>query len=97
MIVTFTQLTSRQDSLELSRRLLKDVTREARGFDGSLGAHLLVNEQTEGKWVLIEEWETTQHHAAFRDWSAAAGAWPKLNDALAESPDRTITSTVDIA
>jgi quinol monooxygenase YgiN len=77
------------DTLEEARGVLKKVLDETRAFDGSVGVETLVDQGDPTHLIIIEEWQSAEHDAAYRTFRAGPGATSELGPLLAGAPALT--------
>jgi quinol monooxygenase YgiN len=80
------ELRIKPDSVDESVEVLHRILGETRAFDGCLGVTVIQDAGDPGHVVAIEEWESLEKDAAYREWRAGDGAMPELAAILAGPP-----------
>ncbi|HEX3359403.1 MAG TPA: antibiotic biosynthesis monooxygenase family protein [Solirubrobacterales bacterium] len=80
------ELRIKPDSVDESVEVLHRILGETRAFDGCLGVTVIQDATDPAHVVAIEEWESLEKDAAYREWRAGDGAMPELAAILAGPP-----------
>ncbi len=80
------ELRIKPDSVDESVEVLRRILGETRAFDGCLGVTVIQDAGDPAHVVAIEEWESLERDAAYREWRAGDGAMPELAAILAGPP-----------
>jgi quinol monooxygenase YgiN len=78
------------DVVDEGLMVLHRVLEETRAFDGCLGVTVIQDEADPAHLVAIEEWESLEKDAAYREWRAGDGAAVDLRPLLAGAPSLTL-------
>jgi quinol monooxygenase YgiN len=70
--------------------LLKRVLDETRAFDGCLGVRVIQDKDDPTHLIAVEEWESLEKDATYREWRAGDGAATELPPLLAGPPSLSI-------
>ena len=73
------------DALPTAPAVLRDILADTRAFDGCLGVEVLVDSQNPAHVLVVEQWASLEHDAAYRAWRAGDGA-SGLGELLAAPP-----------
>jgi len=71
------------------------AARDTRAFDGSAGVCVIVDEMDPARVIVIEQWETESHDAAYQAWRATGGR-PTDIIAMLARPATTTHFTVSL-
>jgi quinol monooxygenase YgiN len=78
------------DSVDEGLGVVHRILGETRAFDGCLGVTVIQDAKDPAHLVAIEEWESPEKDAAYREWRAGDGAMPDLVALLAGAPSLTV-------
>jgi quinol monooxygenase YgiN len=78
------------DSVDEGLEVVHRILGETREFDGCLGVTVIQDSSDPAHLVAIEEWESLEKDAAYREWRAGDGAMPDLAALLAGPPSLTV-------
>lgn len=78
------------DSVDEGLEVVHRILGETRAFDGCLGVTVIQDASDPAHLVAIEEWESPEKDAAYREWRAGDGAMPDLAALLAGAPSLTV-------
>jgi quinol monooxygenase YgiN len=84
------------DSVDEGLEVLHGVLEETRAFDGCLGVTVIQDASDPTHLVAIEEWESLEKDAAYREWRAGDGAPTQMAAILAGAPSLTIGEALEI-
>jgi quinol monooxygenase YgiN len=87
------ELRIKPDSVDESVGILHRILGETRAFDGCLGVTVIQDASDPAHVVAIEEWESLEKDAAYREWRAGDGAMPDLAAILAGPPNLIVGET----
>lgn len=73
-ITAHLDLTLTAESLPTAPAVLRDILADTRAFDGCLGVDILVDSTNPAHVLVVEQWESMEHDAAYRAWRAGEGA-----------------------
>ena len=73
-------------SLDEAIPIVHGALAETRAFDGSVGVDVLAEDDDPTHLVVVEQWLTPEHRAAYRKWRAGEGALTNLVPFLAKPP-----------
>jgi quinol monooxygenase YgiN len=82
------------DSVDEGLAVAHKVLAETRAFDGCLGVTLIQDSSDPAHVVAVEEWESLDKDAAYREWRAGEGAATDLAAFLAGAPTLTVGEPV---
>lgn len=74
------------DMVDEGLKVVHEVLEETRAFDGCLGVTVIQDSSDPAHLVAIEEWESLEKDAAYREWRAGEGAATALAPLLAGPP-----------
>jgi quinol monooxygenase YgiN len=78
-------LNLKAEALPTATAVLRDILSDTRDFDGCLGVDVLVDSNDPAHFLVVEQWVSMEHDAAYRAWRAGDGA-SGLGDLLAAPP-----------
>jgi len=78
-------LNLKAEALPTAPAVLRDILSDTRAFDGCLGADVLVDSKDPAHFLVVEQWVSMEHDAAYRAWRAGEGA-SGLGELLAAPP-----------
>jgi quinol monooxygenase YgiN len=84
------ELQIKPDSVDEGLEVVHRILEETRAFDGCLGVTVIQDAADPAHLVAIEEWESFEKDAAYREWRAGDGAMPDLAALLACPPSLTV-------
>jgi quinol monooxygenase YgiN len=73
------------EALPTAPAVLRDILTDTRAFDGCLGVDVLVDSNDPAHFLVVEQWASLKHDAAYRTWRAGDGA-SGLGELLAAPP-----------
>lgn len=62
------------EALPTAPAVLREILADTRAFDGCLGVDILVDSTNPAHVLVVEQWESMEHDAAYRAWRAGEGA-----------------------
>lgn len=78
-------LNVKAEALPTAPAVLRDILSDPRAFDGCLGVDVLVDSADPAHFLVVEQWVSMEHDAAYRAWRAGDGA-SGLAELLAAPP-----------
>jgi len=78
-------LNVKAEALPTAPAVLRDILSDTRAFDGCLGVDVLVDSEDPAHFLVVEQWVSMEHDAAYRAWRAGDGA-SGLAELLATPP-----------
>jgi quinol monooxygenase YgiN len=84
------ELNLKPDAVEEGLAAIHRILEETRAFDGCLGVTVVQDSADPAHLIAIEEWESPEKDAAYREWRAGDGAAPELATAVAGPPSLTV-------
>ena len=72
-ITAFLDIHVKPESLAEAPEVLHDTLLTTRAFDGCLGVDVLVDTEDPTHFVLVEQWVSLEHDAAYRTYRAGPG------------------------
>jgi quinol monooxygenase YgiN len=84
------ELRLKPDSVDEGLEVVHRILGETRAFDGCLGVTVIQDAADPAHLLAIEEWESPEKDAAYREWRAGDGAAPDLAAAVAGAPSLTV-------
>lgn len=75
---------------------LKDILVATRGWDGSEGVEVYLDEQDPDRIVLILHWASHEQHAAYAQWRQESGTSVGLSPLLTAEPKRRFIEPVAV-
>lgn len=78
-------LNVKAEALPTAPAVLRDILSDTRAFDGCLGVDVLVDSADPAHFLVVEQWASMEHDAAYRAWRAGDGA-SGLAELLAAPP-----------
>jgi quinol monooxygenase YgiN len=81
------------DTLDEGLVVIQKILGETREFDGCLSVTVIQDASDPAHLVAIEEWESLEKDAAYREWRAGDGAMPDLVAHLAGAPNLIVGET----
>jgi quinol monooxygenase YgiN len=67
-------LNLKAEALPTAPAVLRDILSDTRAFDGCLGVDVLVDSADPAHFLVVEQWVSMEHDAAYRAWRAGDGA-----------------------
>ena len=86
-ITSIVTLTFKPDSVAQAVEAVGNSLELARGFEGSLGIDVLVDQTDDTRWLLVERWVSEQADSAYRAHRAENGITSALGPLLAAAPE----------
>lgn len=83
------------DMVDEGLKVIHGVLEETRAFDGCLGVTVIQDSSDPAHLVAIEEWESLEKDAAYREWRAGDGAPTAMAAVLAGAPSLLVGESVD--
>ena len=74
------------ESLDEAHQVINRILTETRAFDGCLGVRVIQDSKDPAHVVAIEQWESLEKDAAYREWRAGEGAATDLAPLLTGPP-----------
>ena len=68
------------------KSLLAAMLPETRAYDGCQGMDVYFNTEDEGNMVMVEHWDSRQHHEKYLRWRTETGVMDKIGGMLAGPP-----------
>ena len=65
---------------------LAEILPDSRKYDGCRGLNVYFDTEDKNKLVLVEHWESRQHHEKYLAWRTETGVMEKLGSMLAGPP-----------
>ncbi|BCW71692.1 antibiotic biosynthesis monooxygenase [Arthrobacter sp. NicSoilB8] len=84
-ITAHLDLNLKAEALSTAPDVLRDILADTRAFEGCLGVDVLVDSKDPAHFLVVEQWASLEHDAAYRAWRAGDGA-SGLGDLLAGPP-----------
>jgi quinol monooxygenase YgiN len=84
------ELRLKPDAVDEGLEVIHRILGETRAFDGCLGVTVIQDASDPAHLVAVEEWESLEKDAAYREWRAGDGAMADLPGLLAGAPSLTI-------
>lgn len=78
------------DAVDEGLAVLHKVLGETRAFDGCLSVTVIQDQADPAHLVAVEEWESLEKDAAYREWRAGEGAAVELRSLLTGPPNLTV-------
>lgn len=75
--------------------VFKEILPDTRKFEGCIGVTVLQNQDDPDTLVLVEEWETRQHHEKYMGWRTETGLVDQLVAAIEGPPSIRYFGTAD--
>ena len=75
--------------------VFKQILPDTRAFEGCNGVTVLQNEDDSDTLVLVEEWDTKQHHEKYMGWRTETGLVDQLVAAIEGPPSIRYFGTAD--
>jgi quinol monooxygenase YgiN len=69
------------------KSLLAKMLPETRAYDGCQGIDVFFNTEDEANMVMVEHWDSRQHHEKYLGWRTETGAMDRLGGMLAGPPN----------
>jgi heme oxygenase (mycobilin-producing) len=85
-VTSLLEVNLKPDSLDEGMSVLHDVLAETRAFDGCLGVTVIQDSTDPTRLVAVEQWESLEKDAAYREWRAGEGAATALAPLLTGPP-----------
>jgi quinol monooxygenase YgiN len=95
MPTSLLELRLKPDSVDEGLAVAHKVLEETRAFDGCLGVTVVQDTADPAHLVAIEQWESLDKDAAYREWRAGEGAATDLAPLLAGPPSLIVAETLD--
>jgi quinol monooxygenase YgiN len=93
-ITALLELNLKPDVVEEGLAVIHRTLEETRAFDGCLGVSVIQDASDPAHLVAVEEWESLEKDAAYREWRAGDGAAVDLPELLAGPPSLTVGETL---
>jgi quinol monooxygenase YgiN len=90
------ELRIKPDSVAAARDVMGRALKQTRAFEGNVGTDVLVDQDDEGHWLIVETWETVEHDEAYRSFRAGEGKVTELPPLLAQPPVKIRYETSDV-
>ena len=74
-----------------AEEILRETLAQTAAFAGNESLEVLIDDDDDRKLVIVEIWETTEHHTAYNDWRQTPEGASKLGD-ISESRVKRIFS-----
>jgi quinol monooxygenase YgiN len=74
------------EALEQVKAALKAALPDTRAFDGCRGVNCYANAEDPNNLIIVDEWETRQHHAKYAAWREETGFNEQMMSALSAPP-----------
>jgi quinol monooxygenase YgiN len=84
-ITAHLDLNFKAEAVSTAAAVLRDILSDTRAFDGCLGVDVLVDSTDPAHVLVVEQWASLEHDAAYRAWRAGDGA-SGLGELLAVPP-----------
>jgi quinol monooxygenase YgiN len=84
-ITAHLDLVLKAEALPTAPAVLRDILTDTRAFDGCLGVEVLADSTDPTHVLVVEQWASPEHDAAYRAWRAGDGA-SGLGELLAAPP-----------
>jgi quinol monooxygenase YgiN len=84
------ELSLKPGSVDEGLAVVHRILGETRAFDGCLGVTVIQDAADPAHLIAVEEWESPEKDAAYREWRAGDGAMPDLGAVLAGAPSLTV-------
>jgi heme oxygenase (mycobilin-producing) len=94
MPTSLLELRLKPDSVDEGLTVAHKVLEETRAFDGCLGVTVVQDTTDPAHLVAIEQWESLEKDAAYREWRAGEGAATDLAPLLASPPTLIVAETL---
>lgn len=66
--------------------LFKDLLPDTRKYDGCISIDLYRNQDDPDVVILVEQWESAEHHTSYRNWRQETGTMDALGTMIAAPP-----------
>jgi quinol monooxygenase YgiN len=86
-ITSIVTLRFKRESVAQAQEVVRSSLELARGFEGNLGVDVLVDQDDETRWLLVERWESVEADTAYRAHRAEKGLRSELGPLLAGAPE----------
>lgn len=84
-ITAHLDLNLKTESLPTAPAVLRDILSDTLAFDGCLGVDVLVDSKDPAHFLVVEQWASLEHDAAYRAWRAGDGV-SALGELLSAPP-----------
>jgi quinol monooxygenase YgiN len=84
--VVFVEFWLKSSSLNEALPVLHDALTDTRAFDGCVQVDVLAENDDPTHLIVVEQWSTPEHRAAYRKWRAGEGALTRVAPFLARPP-----------
>ena len=85
-VTVFLELSFIPEKAEEAIAYLKEITPDTAAFDGCLALVPYSNQDDSANLVIVEEWETKEHHQKYMAWRQETGFIEKVGPMLAAPP-----------
>jgi quinol monooxygenase YgiN len=86
-ITSIVTLRFKRESVAQAHEVVRSSLELARGFQGNLGVDVLVDQDDETRWLLVERWVSDEADSAYRAYRAEKGIRSELGPLLAGAPE----------
>lgn len=86
-VTVLLELQSKPESVDELTATFENILPETRRFEGCQSVEVISNQDDLCNLVLIEKWDSRQHHEKYLAWRTDTGALETLGAMLAQPPD----------
>ncbi|HIF51363.1 MAG TPA: antibiotic biosynthesis monooxygenase [Thiotrichaceae bacterium] len=90
------ELTVKPEARSTLLSILETMLPETRDYEGCIKLECHVNQENDCELVLVEYWETAEHHQKYAAWRTETGDMDKIAATLAEPPSIKHFDGVDV-
>ncbi len=90
------ELNVKPDSRSTLLTILETLLPETRDYEGCIKLECHVNEENDSEFVLVEYWESTEHHQKYAAWRTETGDMDKIVATLTEPPKVRHFENIDV-
>lgn len=85
-VIVLLEVQSKPESLLELTTTLEHILTDTRAFEGCQGVQVTANQGDSCNLILIEKWESRQHHEKYMGWRTETGALEALGAMLSQPP-----------
>ena len=76
----------RPEAVEGVLEFLKEILPDTRSYAGFVSIDVVQDQEDPGHILLVEQWDSSDHHTAYVAWRAETGVLDSLGDSLMAAP-----------
>jgi quinol monooxygenase YgiN len=88
-VTVLADLHIRPEAVEQTLDGLREIMPESRAYDGCIGLEVVQDQADPGHVMLVEQWESPDHHKVYVAWRTETGTLASLAEVLTKEPTFT--------